>query len=86
MREITVQDCEELKQKFDSYCETAEQHQFPLLLMINLKMDATLEHIREAGRVEKQKDIRAMFRVVLKTIGEDDTEYQEEADEVAGDM
>ena len=46
--------------------------------MINLKMDATMEHIKEAGKVENQKDIRAMFRVVLRTIGEDPTEYEEE--------
>lgn len=77
MQEITVQDCEELKRKFDDYCENAEQHQFPLLLMINLKMDATLEHIRAAGKVENQKDTRAMFRIVLKAIGEDATKYQE---------
>lgn len=80
MKAITVQDCEDLKQKFDKYCETAEQHQFPLLLMINLKMDATMEHIKEAGKVENQKDIRAMFRVVLRVIGEDPTEYKEEND------
>jgi len=78
MKEITVQDCEELKGKFDAHCDTAEQHEFPMLLMINLKMDATLERIRAAGAVEDQKDTRAMFRVVLKTIGEDAGEYEEE--------
>ena len=46
--------------------------------MIDLKMQATLEKIEEAGAVENQKDMRAMFRVVLKTIGESDEEYQEE--------
>lgn len=80
MKIITVQDCEELKQKFDKYCETAEQHEFPILAIINMKMDATMEHIRNAGEVTNQKDIRAMFRVVLRAIGEDPTEYEEEND------
>ena len=80
MKIITVQDCEELKQKFDKYCETAEQHEFPILAIINMKMDTTMEHIRDAGEVTNQKDIRAMFRVVLRAIGEDPTEYEEEND------
>ena len=80
MKIITVQDCEELKQKFDKYCETAEQHEFPILAIINMKMDETMEHIRDAGEVTNQKDIRAMFRVVLRAIGEDPTEYEEEND------
>lgn len=80
MKIITVQDCEELKQKFDKYCETAEQHEFPILAIINMKIDATMEHIRDAGEVTDQKDIRAMFRVVLRAIREDPTEYEEEND------
>lgn len=80
MKIITVQDCEELKQKFDKYCETAEQHEFPILAIVNMKMDATMEHIRDAGEVTNQKDIRAMFRVVLRAIGEEPTEYEEEND------
>ena len=74
---ITIDDCRELRKKFESYCNNAQQHQFPLLLMIDMKMQATLEKIEEAGAVENQKDMRAMFRVVLKTIGESDEEYQE---------
>lgn len=77
MKEITVEDCRELRKKFERYCNNAQQHQFPLLLMIDMKMQATLEKIEEAGAVENQKDMRAMFRVVLKTIGESDEEYQE---------
>lgn len=77
-KQITIDDCRELRKKFENYCNTAQQHQFPLLLMIDLKMQATLEKVEEAGVVENQKDMRAMFRVVLKTIGESDEEYQEE--------
>lgn len=74
---ITIDDCRELRKKFEIYCNNAQQHQFPLLLMIDMKMQATLEKIEEAGAVENQKDMRAMFRVVLKTIGESTEEYQE---------
>lgn len=78
MKEITVQDCVELKEKFDRYCETAEQHQFPLLMVAGLKLNATVDAIVAAGVVENQKDKRAMFQVILKILGEDATEYQEE--------
>ena len=81
MKTITVQDCEELKQKFDKYCETAEQHEFGKLLIVGLPLDKTMAQIRDAGEVADQKDIRAMFRVVLRTIGEDSTEYQEEEEQ-----
>ena len=74
---ITIDDCRELRKKFEGYCNNAQQHQFPLLLMIDMKMQATLEKIEEAGAVENQRDMRAMFRVVLKTIGESAEEYQE---------
>lgn len=77
MKEITVQDCLELKNKFDQYCQTAEQHEFPMLAMVNIKMDVTIEKVKADGKVENQKDIRAMFRVVLKLIGQDFSEYIE---------
>ena len=77
MKENTVQDCLDLQQKFKNYCNRAEQHQFPLLLMIDVKMTSTIEKILEVNKVENQKDIRAMFSVVLKTIGEGFSEYQE---------
>ena len=80
MKVITVQDCENLKQKFDKYCETAEQYEFGKLAIINLPLDVTMARIRAAGEVTDQKNIRARFRVVLRAIGEDPTEYEEEND------
>ena len=70
MKEITKQDCFDLKTKFDKYCETAEQHQFPLLLMVNIKLDQTLDDIKKFNKLPSQETCRAMFRVVLKVIGE----------------
>jgi len=75
---ITVQDCDELYAKFKKYTETAEQHEFVILAMINKKLDMTMIHIHAFNEVPDQKEARAMFRVVLKAIGEDASEYTEE--------
>lgn len=77
MKEITIADCQQLRERFLKYCDSAEQHQFPMLAMIHIRMNATIEALEKAGKVENQKDIRAMFRVVLKVIGEDFSEYEE---------
>lgn len=76
-KEITVQDCDELYDKFKKYTETAEQHEFPRLAMIHFKLDATLAQLRASGVIKDQREARAMFRVVLKTIGEDASAYEE---------
>lgn len=76
-KEITVQDCDELHAKFMKYTETAEQHEFPRLAMVNYMLDKTLAQLRPTGVVKDQKEARAMFRVVLKTIGEDTSAYEE---------
>ena len=36
MKQITVEDCMQLKKKFDNYCETAEQHEFPISTLYNI--------------------------------------------------
>lgn len=77
-KEITVQDCEELAKKFIVYTETAEQHEFATLFLIQSALLKTMREIRKTGRVASQKDARAMFRVVLSAIGEDISEYKEE--------
>ena len=77
-KEITINDCEELYTKFRKYTETAEQHEFVLLALINNRLDISMKQIRDAGMVFNQKDTRAMFRVVLKAIGDDISEYKEE--------
>ena len=77
-KDITVQDCEELVKKFIAYTETAEQHEFATLIIIQSALLKTMREIRKTGKVASQKDARAMFRVVLKTIGEDCSEYEED--------
>ncbi|MBR5862168.1 MAG: hypothetical protein IKZ08_02450 [Bacteroidales bacterium] len=75
---ITVQDCTDLYAQFMKYTETAEQHEFPRLAMVHMMLNRTIAHLNAVGTVENQKDARAMFRVVLKTIGKDASEYEEE--------
>ena len=77
-KEIKIKDCEELQEKFKRYCDTAEQREFPMLSILNEKMDSTINHIKMVGRILNQKDARAMFRVVLKFIGEDYSMYNEQ--------
>lgn len=73
--EITLQDAYDLKKQFDAYTETAEQHEFALLALIDLKLSQTIEHYEEVGYVDDQKDAKTMFRVVLKAIGKDYSKY-----------
>lgn len=77
MKEITIADCQQLRERFLKYCDSAEQHQFPMLAMINVRLNATVEALEKAGEVQDQKNARAMFRVVLKVMGEDFSEYKE---------
>lgn len=79
-KEITVQDCDDLHAKFMKYTETAEQHEFPRLAMIHFKLNKTLAQLRASGVIKDQSEARAMFRVVLKTIGEDASAYEESSD------
>ena len=78
MKTITLDDCHELEKKFREYTKTAEQHEFILLLMIDMKLTQTLMDYESTGEVEDQNSANAMFRVVLKAIGEDYSEYMED--------
>lgn len=78
---ITVQDCDELYAKFKKYTETAEQHEFVILAMINKMLDTTMIQIHAFNEVPDQKEARAMFRTVLKVIGQDASEYAEDPNE-----
>lgn len=77
MKTITIEDCKELYNEFNRYADNAEQHEFPRLIMIALKLQDTLEQYELDG-IEDQKEARAMFRVVLKIIGKDYSEYEED--------
>lgn len=75
---ITVKDCEELTKKFIAYTETAEQHEFAKLVIIQSALLKTMREIHKTCEVLDQKEARAMFRVVLSAIGDDISEYKED--------
>ena len=77
MKTITIEDCRNLKNKFEQYCETAEQYEFVLLVILQTKLDKTLETIEKDGEIKDQKEIRAMFRTILRIIGENVDDYAE---------
>lgn len=77
MKNITIEDCENLRKQFLTFCESAEQHQFPMLFIMHMKLDESIDRMKAAGSVTDQKEARSMFRVILKVIGQDYSEYEE---------
>lgn len=76
MTEITVQDCETIYERFMEYTKTAEQHEFVRLLIVHEMLNGS----KRRNWDMPQKHRRSMFRVVLKTIGGDYAQYEEEKD------
>lgn len=77
MRNIKVDDCIKLQERFHNYCNTAEVHQFVQLIQIDMLLGVTINGIVADGEVKDQRMARTMFRVVLKVMGEDYSEYLE---------
>ena len=73
---LTVEDCLELQKLFEKYCETAEQHEFIKLALIQSRMDNYISRLQQVGKIENQNDANAMFRVVLRAIGKDFSDYK----------
>ena len=65
-KQITLSDCQELYNKFLIYTETAEQHEFPILVKLQLMMEASLEKWKDPLN---QAEAAAMFRVIKKVTG-----------------
>ena len=78
MKEITITDCEQLRTEFEKYLETAEQHEFVKLFVIDTKFSRTLAAYKQKGIVINQEDANAMFRVVLGAMGKDFSIYTKE--------
>jgi len=84
MKIVTREDAIELRRKFDAYTETAEQHEFVLLFIIDRMMTDTIQQCDKHeywSDIEIQKQLRAMFRVVGDIIGLDTSEYKEDPNE-----
>ena len=65
-KQITLSDCQELYNKFIEYTETAEQHEFPILVKLQLMMEASLKKWKDPLN---QAEASAMFRVIKKVTG-----------------
>ena len=78
MKNITIEDCRNLKNKFERYCKTAEQYEFVLLAFLQAKLNKTLATIEKDGLIKDQKEARAMFQTILLVIGENADDYEEE--------
>lgn len=72
---ITIEDCLKLQKQLKEYCNSAEQHEFPLLLIADVKLRQSIEEMQKADKIEDQNEARAMFRVVLKLMGLNYSEY-----------
>ena len=82
MKEITLEDCKELQEKFKNFTENAEQHTFPMLLMLDMMLSTTISQYEETGI--DQASARSMFRSVLQVIGEDYSMYIDDYDREDG--
>lgn len=76
---ITNDDIKQLRQDFNNYVKIAEQHQFVVLMMVDIKFEQTEKEIAsgEFNIEENQSELRAMFRCILKVMGKDYSEYEE---------
>lgn len=54
MKRVTVADCLELRKLFEKYCETAEQHEFITLALIQSRMDKYISRLQQVGNIENQ--------------------------------
>lgn len=77
MPEIKVEDCKKLREEYMEFCNRQEQHAFPMLAVINVRIDVTIKALEEDANALPQKELRAMFRTILKIMGKDYSEYNE---------
>ena len=69
---ITKEDVLNLREELLQYAEKAEQHEFPKILLVHIKIDETIEQFD----MFTNKELNAMFRVVYGIIGKDFSEYK----------
>lgn len=62
MEKITKKDCEDLYKTFIEYCNTENTVLFPFLVILDLKIQYTIEHYDETP----QEELQSMFRAIDK--------------------
>ena len=71
---ITKEDVLALREELLQYAEKAEQHEFPKILLVNIKINQSIAQFDKLS----DKELNAMFRVIYGIIGKDFSEYKEE--------
>lgn len=71
---ITKEDIIVLRDELLKYAETAEQYEFPMIAMVHIKLNNSIEHYDEIGECDVEKN--AMFRVAYRVMGRDFSEYE----------
>lgn len=71
---ITKEDVLALREELLQYAEKAEQHEFPQILFVHIKIDQSIDQFDKLS----DKDLNAMFRVIYGIIGKDFSEYKED--------
>lgn len=71
---ITKEDVLRLREELLQYAGKVEQHEFPKILLVHLKLDQSIDQFDKLTT----EDLNAMFRVVYGIIGKDFSEYKEE--------
>ena len=70
---ITKEDVLALREDLLQYAETAEQHEFPKILLVNIKIDQSIAQFDKLS----DKELNAILRVIYGIIGKDFSEYKE---------
>ena len=70
-RTVTEQDLISLIEKFKTYTETAEQHEFTTLVILEILIEKT----NVSNIVKNQKAARAMYRSIARAIGVDYSDF-----------
>ena len=72
--DITREECEQLKERFYKYCNSAEQHEFVKLYKIDKAIQETWKDLDEF--LSNNEELNTMFRVILKAIGASQEEIE----------
>lgn len=70
--DITKEDAVKLREELLQYAETAEQHEYPFIALVHMKLNDSIDCFESISMEEKN----SMFRVVYNMIGKDFSEYK----------
>lgn len=81
MKEVTMEDINQLVKDFEEYTKTAEVHEYPILALFDFNFQRTLKQLNSDMKDEvlsDQRNMRAMMRCGLRVMHKDFSEYVED--------